>query len=73
MYNSLSQLFVPTVRVPVVVFGVEALNVDLEALHCRQQVCLHTGLDLHKSVLVLHHLKPQHTHSHLYRITTGFH
>lgn len=53
--------------VPVVVLGAEALNVDLEVLHCRQQVCLHAGLDLHQNVLVLHHLKPHtHTDTHLY-------
>lgn len=51
--------------VPVAVLAAEALDVALEALHCRQQVCLHAGLDLHKSVLVLYHLKTT-THSHLY-------
>lgn len=47
---------------PVVVLAAEALSVALEVLHCRQQVGLHAGLDLHQSVLVLDHLKPQHTH-----------
>lgn len=44
-----------------VVLAAEALDLALEALHCRQKVCLHARLDLHKSVLVLHHLKPQYT------------
>lgn len=47
----------------VVVFGVEALNVALESLNCRQQICFHGGLDLHQSVLVLQHLKSQQPHS----------
>lgn len=50
------------VCVPLGVVGAEALSLALEALHCRQQVCLHAGLNLHQSVLGLHHLKPQHTH-----------